>query len=199
MGVKLQMEVLDAGALIDAQYNYEGDTYAPDWDMFIWYWTQDVDPQFMLGIYTPQQIEGWNDCLWTDPRYTVLNKQQSQTIDENERKPIIDEMQQIFYDDAAYAILAYPYQLEAYNTDKWQGWVHVPERRRRRSGRRRPVQLQQHRYLPVRRAQERHRGHDEQQLHDHHRHRGRGRAGRRRRHLPPAAQGRARRDRVTRC
>ena len=35
--------------------------------MFIWYWTQDVDPQFMLSIYTPQQIEGWNDCLWTDP------------------------------------------------------------------------------------------------------------------------------------
>ena len=35
-------------------------------------------------------------------------------------------MQQIFYQGAAYAILAYPYQLEAYNTDKWQGWVHVP-------------------------------------------------------------------------
>ena len=27
---------------------------------------------------------------------------------------------------APYAILTYPYQLEAYNTDKWQGWVHVP-------------------------------------------------------------------------
>jgi hypothetical protein len=35
-------------------------------------------------------------------------------------------MQQIFYDGAAYAILAYPYQLEAFNTDKWQGWVHTP-------------------------------------------------------------------------
>ena len=35
-------------------------------------------------------------------------------------------MQQIFYEAAPYAILAYPYQLEAFNTDKWQGWVHVP-------------------------------------------------------------------------
>jgi hypothetical protein len=35
-------------------------------------------------------------------------------------------MQEIFYDGAAYAILAYPYQLEAINTDRWQGWVHVP-------------------------------------------------------------------------
>ena len=126
VGVKLELQVLDAGALIDAQYNYKGDTYAPDWDMFIWYWTQDVDPQFMLSIYTPAQIEGWNDCLWTDPEYTKLNAQQSQTIDETARKPIVDQMQQIFYDAAPYAILAYPFQLEAYNTAAWQGWVHVP-------------------------------------------------------------------------
>jgi peptide/nickel transport system substrate-binding protein len=126
VGIKLQFQVVDAGALIDAQYNYKGDTYAPDWDLFIWYWTQDVDPQFMLGIYTPAQIEGWNDCLWTDPKYTKLNTQQSQTIDEAARKPIVDQMQQIFYDAAPYAILAYPFQLEAYSTADWQGWVHVP-------------------------------------------------------------------------
>ena len=50
VGIKLQFQVMDAGALIDAQYNFKGNTYAPDWDMFIWYWTQDVDPQFMLSI-----------------------------------------------------------------------------------------------------------------------------------------------------
>ena len=126
VGVRLQFQVMDAGALIDAQYNYKGNTYAPDYDMFIWYWTQDVDPQFMLSIYTPAQIEGWNDCLWTDPAYTKLNTQQSQTLDETARKPIVDQMQQLFYDAAPYAILAYPYQLEAYNTANWQGWVHVP-------------------------------------------------------------------------
>ena len=126
VGIKLEYQVLDAGALIDAQYNYKGNTYAPDWDLFIWYWTQDVDPQFMLGIYTPQQVEGWNDCLWTDPEYTELNTQQSQTIDEAARKPIVERMQQIFYESAPYAILAYPFQLEAYDTARWQGWVHVP-------------------------------------------------------------------------
>ena len=126
VGIKLKLQVIDAGALIDAQYNYKGSTYAPDWDMFIWYWTEDVDPQFMMSIYTPAQIEGWNDCLWTDPQYTKLNTQQSETIDEAARKPIIDQMQQIFYEAAPYAILAYPFQLEAYNTSDWQGWVHVP-------------------------------------------------------------------------
>jgi len=126
VGIKLDYQVIDSGALINYQYEYTGNTYTPDWDMFIWYWVQDVDPNFIVDIYTPQQIEGWNDCLWTDPEYTRLNAQQATTIDETKRIPIVQQMQQIFYQGAAYAILAYPYQLEAYNTDKWQGWVHVP-------------------------------------------------------------------------
>ena len=126
VGIRLQFQVMDVGALIDAQYNYKGDTYAPDFDLFIWYWTQDVDPNFQVDIYTPAQIEGWSDCLWTDPEYTKLNTQQLQTIDETARKPIIDRMQQIFYEAAPYAVLSYPYQLEAFNTADWQGWVHVP-------------------------------------------------------------------------
>ena len=126
VGIKLDYQVIDSGALINYQYEYTGSTYTPDWDMFIWYWVEDVDPNFIMDIYTPQQIEGWNDCLWTDPEYTKLNAQQATTIDETQRIPIIQQMQQIFYQGAAYAILAYPYQLEAYNTDKWQGWVHVP-------------------------------------------------------------------------
>ncbi len=126
VGIKLDYQVIDSGALINYQYEYTGDTYTPDWDLFIWYWVEDVDPNFIVDIYTPQQIEGWNDCLWTDPEYTRLNAQQATTIDEAQRIPIVQQMQQIFYQGAAYAILAYPYQLEAYNTDKWQGWVHVP-------------------------------------------------------------------------
>jgi hypothetical protein len=35
-------------------------------------------------------------------------------------------MQQIFYEAAPYALLVYPFQLEAYDTADWQGWVHVP-------------------------------------------------------------------------
>ena len=126
VGIKLDFQVIDAGTLINYQYAYTGDTYTPDWDLFIWYWVQDVDPNFIVDIYTPQQIEGWNDCLWTDPEYTTLNAQQARTIDEAERIPIIQRMQEIFYEGGAYAILDYPYQLEAFNTGDWQGWVHVP-------------------------------------------------------------------------
>ncbi|HMK92451.1 MAG TPA: ABC transporter substrate-binding protein [Thermoleophilia bacterium] len=126
VGVKAVLSVVDSGVLINAQYNYVGNTYAPDYDMYIWYWTQDVDPAFMVSIYTPAQIEGWNDCLWTDPQYTKLSNQQAQTIDEAKRIPLVQQAQQIFYESSPYIIFSYPAQLEAWNTDKWTGWTKAP-------------------------------------------------------------------------
>jgi peptide/nickel transport system substrate-binding protein len=126
VGVKVQLRVVDSGALLDAQYNYKGDTYAPDYDMYIWYWTYDVDPEMMLGVPTPQQIEGWNDTLWTNPEYTRLFTQQEQTIDQAKRIPLVQRMQQIVYESSPYLIFAYPYQLEAYRSDKWQGVTPAP-------------------------------------------------------------------------
>jgi peptide/nickel transport system substrate-binding protein len=96
--------------------------------MFMWYWTQDVDPAFMVSIYTPTQSTGygWNDCLWTDPAYTKLSNEAATTIDQAQRIPIVQQAQQIFYTASPYAIMAYPYQLEAWNTNKWTGWTKAP-------------------------------------------------------------------------
>jgi peptide/nickel transport system substrate-binding protein len=126
VGLKVNLKIVDAGVLLDAQYNYKGNTYAPDYDMFIWYWTYDVDPEMMLGVPTPQQIEGWNDTLWTDPEYTKLFTQQEQTIDVEKRIPLVQRMQEIVWQSSPYLIFAYPYQLEAYRSDKWDGVVPSP-------------------------------------------------------------------------
>jgi peptide/nickel transport system substrate-binding protein len=126
VGLKVNLKIVDAGVLLDAQYNYKGDTYAPDYDMYIWFWTYDVDPEMMLGVPTPQQIEGWNDTLWTDPEYTSLFTQQEQTIDVEKRIPLVQRMQEIVWESSPYLIFAYPYQLEAYRSDKWDGVVPSP-------------------------------------------------------------------------
>ncbi len=152
MGIRLDFQVIDAGALINDEYTYAAGKYTADWDLFIWYWVQDVDPNFIMDIYTPQQIEGWNDCGWTDPEYTKLDAQQIQTIDEAKRIPIVQKMQQIFYQGAAYAILAYPYQLEASDTGRLEGLGPRAGQRAGRAAGHRALQLQQHRHVPVRRA-----------------------------------------------
>jgi peptide/nickel transport system substrate-binding protein len=126
VGVGVTLRIVDAGVLLDAQYNYKGDTYAPDYDMYIWFWTYDVDPEMMLGVPTPQQIEGWNDTLWTDPEYTELFTEQEQAIEVEKRIPLVQRMQEIAWESSPYMIFAYPYQLEAYRGDKWQGVVPSP-------------------------------------------------------------------------
>ena len=44
VGVKVKIEVMDEGALMDRQYEYAGDTFTPNYDMFLWGWYLDFDP-----------------------------------------------------------------------------------------------------------------------------------------------------------
>jgi peptide/nickel transport system substrate-binding protein len=128
VGVRVDLSIVDPGVLTSAQYEFTGKTYTPDWDMFMWSWTQDVDPAFMVSVYTPPQSTGygWNDCLWTDPAYTKLSNEAATTIDQAQRIPLVQQAEQIFYTASPYAIMAYPYQLEAWNTNKWTGWTKAP-------------------------------------------------------------------------
>jgi len=127
VGIKITIEVMDEGALMDRQYNYEGDVFAPDYDMFLWGWYLDYDPGSMLGYFTKEQIENWSDCNWWDPEYERLYKQQGEELDPYKRKPIIDRMQQILYEQSPYIVTDYGPDFEAWNTDKWEGYIHIPE------------------------------------------------------------------------
>jgi peptide/nickel transport system substrate-binding protein len=126
IGLRITLQTLDSGAISDALYNYKGDKYAPDYDMYIWGWGEYVDPDYILNVFTTGQIEGWNDPCWSNVRYDELYEQQAQTIDPARRRPLVDEMVSLFYDSAPYIVTNYEQQLEAYNTRKWEGWTHVP-------------------------------------------------------------------------
>ncbi len=128
IGLKITFQTLDTGAISDALYDYNkaGD-YAPDYDMYIWGWGQYVDPDYILDVFTTRQIEGWNDPCWSNAEYDELYQQQAQTIDPAERKPLVDRMAEIFYTEAPFIITNYEQQLEAYNTQKWEGWTQVPK------------------------------------------------------------------------
>jgi peptide/nickel transport system substrate-binding protein len=95
-----------------------------EYDMFIWNWQPDVDPTFLLGVLTTDEIpadEGdnaaWSDCFYSNPVYDNLHLQQQQTVNLTERQAIVHEMQRIVYLDVPYIILWYPDGLNAYRTD----------------------------------------------------------------------------------
>jgi peptide/nickel transport system substrate-binding protein len=126
LGLKIVLSVENDGTINDGIYAYKGDTYAPDYDLFIWGWGGTADPGYQLGSFISSQIEWWNDACWSNAEYDSLYDQQDAEMDPAAREQQVQRMQQIFYADAPYAVLYYPKYLTAYNSDKWEGWVPYP-------------------------------------------------------------------------
>jgi len=127
VGVKARLQILDPGALNDAEVNFDGNNFAPDFDMVVWWWQGDAEsPQFILSLLTSGQVGGWSDTSWTDPEYDRLFKAQATATDHASQVALVQQMQQIAYDASPYAIFGYPQSLEAFNTAAWQGYVKVP-------------------------------------------------------------------------
>jgi peptide/nickel transport system substrate-binding protein len=123
VGLDIDYQVIDDGRLGDLQFAEEDGEFAPDFDMFIWGWGGDVDPNFLLSIMTTNQIWSWSDCNWSNEEYDRLFQEQQTTIDLQERIELVRQMQQIVYEESPYILLVYPLELEAYNEASWQGWV----------------------------------------------------------------------------
>ncbi|MBE3075703.1 MAG: ABC transporter substrate-binding protein, partial [Actinobacteria bacterium] len=127
VGITVKLEVMDEATLGDRELNYEGDVFTPDFDMFLWGWYLDYDPGSMLSYLTKGQIENWNETCWWDPEYEQLYVQQGQELDPAKRKPLIDRMQQMLYEQTPYIVTDYGPDFEAYNTAKWEGYIQIPD------------------------------------------------------------------------
>ena len=127
LGLKIKLSVMDDGAIDDGLYNMKGKTFEPDYDMFLWGWGGDPDPNFILSIFTTSQIgTGWSDCAWSDLQYDRLFLQQETTVDPTRRAAIVHKMEQIVYRQSPYIPTAYPEYAEAYDAKGWQGWQFTP-------------------------------------------------------------------------
>ncbi len=126
LGLKVTLQTMDSGAIDDKLYSTAGNTFKPDFDLFVWGWGGDFDPGFLLSIFLTSQINGWSDSAWSDPQYDRLFQRQASELDPQKRKAIIWQMEQIIYERSPYVILVYPQTLQVYDTQHWQGWVRQP-------------------------------------------------------------------------
>ena len=126
LGLKITLSVMDDGAIDDGLYNMKGSTFTPNYDMFLWGWGGDPDPNFIMSIFTTAQINSWSDCAWSDPQYDKLFLEQQTTVDPTQRADIVHQMEQIIYQQSPYIPTAYPESVEAYNYKDWQGWQSTP-------------------------------------------------------------------------
>ena len=121
VGIGITLQVMDENAFTDANYDNADD------DLYIWSWTADIDPGYILSVFTTEQVLNSSDSEYSNPAYDKLYVEQAQAVDPAKRKAIIDQMQQILYTDSPYSILWYNVLIQAYRTDTWTGYSHVPQ------------------------------------------------------------------------
>jgi peptide/nickel transport system substrate-binding protein len=121
VGIGITLQVMDENAFTNANYDNADD------DLYVWSWTADIDPGYILSTFTTAQILNSSDSEYSNPAYDKLYAAQAQAVIPADRKKIIDEMQQILYRDSPYSILWYNVLVEAFRTDKWTGYSHVPK------------------------------------------------------------------------
>ena len=94
--------------------------------MYIWGWGPDPDPDFILSTYTTDQCGVWSDTCYSNPEYDQLYEEQQTSTSPEERQLIVEQMQQILYDDIPEVVLWYDNDLQAYNSDRWTDFSYQP-------------------------------------------------------------------------
>jgi peptide/nickel transport system substrate-binding protein len=125
IGIKANVEVVTSGRLGDIIN--EG-TY----DLFSWGWIPDPDPDSALSWFTcgsrppDGSSYGNNDSYYCNPEYDKLYAEQRATTDPQKRWDIVHQMQEIYYEDAAYAVMWYDPILSAWRSDRFTGFHPQP-------------------------------------------------------------------------
>jgi peptide/nickel transport system substrate-binding protein len=123
IGLDIDYSVVDEGALGDYVWNYEGDTYAPDYDLALWDFMGYIDPGDSAACFTTDQIENYNEMCWSNSEYDRLTEEQYREMDPARRVELLKQAQAVMYEEQPMIVIDYPSVLQAVNTAKWQGWA----------------------------------------------------------------------------
>ena len=117
LGIKLELQVVESDALTAKCCP------AYDYDVMIWGWIADPDPNTMLIIPVTDQIPtGYNETGFSDARYDELYAKQGVELDHAKRKDMVWEMQSIVHANVPYIIPYYGFTIQAYRIDRFTGW-----------------------------------------------------------------------------
>jgi peptide/nickel transport system substrate-binding protein len=114
IGISAPPTIMDGDALYDL--------LEPDWDfdMILWGWGWDPDPDFATFAFTCQAIEDYlSDGGYCNDEYDAIYLEQGTTMDEEARRALIWEAQEILFEDRPYINLAYPPTIQAYRSDRF--------------------------------------------------------------------------------
>lgn len=117
------LPIAEDPALYDATYPSSSNA---DMDLYVWGWGPDPDPDFILSVFACSQINGWQDANYCDPAYDEMYREQRTQADLESRAAIVRQMQDKVYHESPYAVMWYIDGLEAYRSDRFEGFNQTP-------------------------------------------------------------------------
>ena len=129
IGIDTEIKAVDENALFEIIGRGE-------FDMFEWGWVVEPDPDYQLSTFTcgkrsyedgGEIYADLSDSFFCNEEYDALYAEQAVTTDQAARAEIVKQMQQIVYDNVAYVVTYYYDNLEAYRSDRFEGFVGQPE------------------------------------------------------------------------
>jgi peptide/nickel transport system substrate-binding protein len=118
VGVTVELQAVDPDALTAECCP------AFDYDIILWGWGSDPDPNLLLSVHSTDEIpNGYNETGYSNPEYDELHIQQGRELDPDRRREIVWQMQQIAFDDVVYIIPYYEQSIQAYRVDRFTGWI----------------------------------------------------------------------------
>ena len=97
-----------------------------EFDAFILgYGNLNLDPDYLRAFFYTKmdRPRGWNMSGYKNLEFDKIADTQRSTIDVQERKKLIWEMQKIIMEDVPYIPLYNPHIVEAVSTDRFSGWL----------------------------------------------------------------------------
>lgn len=133
LGVKVTTNVYDSSTLGNIVLPPEAceepncAEYKADYDIELWGWAGNPDPNALLQIFRCDAIGSSSDSQYCNPEFDSMYDAQTGAAAADERKTILAEMQNLIYDQAVYDIVYYDANLAAYRTDRFGGWQNQPK------------------------------------------------------------------------
>ena len=127
LGIKVTAQQFDSATLGNIVLPPEaGSDYKANYDIELWGWSGNVDPNALLQIFRCDAIGSSSDSQYCNPAFDKMYDAQNVAQTAADRKTILAQMQNLIYDQAVYDILYYDSNLVAYRTDRFGGWQNQP-------------------------------------------------------------------------
>ncbi|GAA1192652.1 ABC transporter substrate-binding protein [Prauserella alba] len=107
-------------------------TTAANYDLALSGWGTNPDPDYILAKQTCDALptsdgNGTSSAFYCDPAYDELYRRQLAEMDTDKRAEAVTQAQEMYYKAAPSVVIAYEQALEAYRSDRWDGFPRQPK------------------------------------------------------------------------